>query len=172
MKKCPECGNKQSNVDLLSLTNSRYRFLCPKCDTVLQTEKSYLRSAAYIVMPAYGIYYLKDSLLFSINGLVVIFIFIASGIFLAFLYLNNMPIVKSLNQSKDQFDKKSKFLYKPPPVPIDNTLKSQFLSKFHHKSIQELESILSNPSIVDKAKEAATELLESRLNELKDNKSI
>ena len=46
-------------------------------------------------------------------------------VILAFLYLKNMPIEKCYNQSKLKFSK-AKIQYKPPPKPIDYSLKEQF----------------------------------------------
>lgn len=164
MKECPECHSKQKVWQLLSLTNFNTRFLCTNCKIVLETDKIYLQStggigAGLIMLIFYGLKYFLNG---QRNGLAIgILLFVISITILGVFYLKNIPIHKSVNQSKKEFINDS-LQYKPRPKPKDGSLKEQFKSRYHSKSIQELESIIENPRMVETAKEAAKELLETK----------
>ena len=174
MKECPECHSKQKVWQLLSLTNFNRRFLCANCNIVLETDIKYLQStggigAGLLMLTFYG---LENLLYGQNNGLFIgILLMTVLIIFLGVFYLKNIPIHKSENQSKEEFINNN-VEYKLPPRPKNSSLKEQFKSRYYSKSIQELESIIENPRIVEKAKEAAKELLEIKQAESRKEKSI
>lgn len=83
---------------------------------------------------------------------------------LAFDYISTPIFLGSYVLSNEEIflDFRNKFIPKRTANSTVNSKTDYFKKRFEHKSVQELKSILENPSMVPDAKQAASELLESK----------
>ncbi len=161
MARCPNCHQRQSFWDTITLTKMSNRRICPSCQTVLEADKKVLSIFGGSFAVFFAILFRNHETLFDGN-VPALLVTVTVSILVAFIVSYYLVILRvSKNQDtkglKDQLDVKLR-----PELPENFTRKEYLKNRFYYKADSELENIIGDPARTQEAREAAYELLKER----------